>query len=113
MRIWKKVLACLLVLGMIPVIPASARSDVVLDWQSGGDRRAELELTGLEDSVYAVQLDLTLEGRWEEVSFSPADEDVYSPRCRVLDAEGGGTLVSLYLTSRFPCSRTRKTLFFP
>ncbi len=105
MRIWKKVLTCLLVLSMVPMLPAAARSDVVLDWQSDGDRRAELELTGLEDSVYAVQLDLTLEGRWEEVSFSPADEDVYSPRCRILDAEGGGTLVSLYLTSRFPLNR--------
>lgn len=102
MRTWKNVLAGLMALCMIPMIPAAAaRSEITLDWQSSGDRRAELRLTGLEDSVYAVQLEVTLEGRCEEVSFSPDEEDAYSPECRVTE-EDGKTVVYVYLVSRAP-----------
>ena len=48
MRTWKNVLAGLMALCMIPMIPAAAaRSEITLDWQSSGDRRAELRLTAL------------------------------------------------------------------
>lgn len=103
MTAWtKRLLTLLLTLCFFPALAASADGDSLsLEWRSDGTRQAELVLRGLEDRPYGVQLELTLEGVCEDLSFIPRDGGSYSPACRV-ESLGGRTSVTVYLVSSAP-----------
>lgn len=97
-RNWKALLLAL-ALMMTLVLPAQA-AGVRLTWEksSGG---CALTLRGLgEESVYGVQIELTLAGKFSSASFAPNDSDAYS-ECR-LSASEDSTRVVVYLTSQKP-----------
>lgn len=95
-RFMKRFLAGLLAACL--VLPVSAAgSGLTLRWrQTGGGIRLTLE--GLENEVYALQLELTLEGAQSGVRFDPSPEDVYAPACRV-EEDRGGTRVTIYMVA--------------
>ena len=98
-RSWKALLLTLtLVLGF--ALPAQA-AGVRLSWDKKGNT-VSLTLRGLgEESVYGVQLELTVKGNHTKATFVPAAEDVYSPECRV-SASSESSRIVLYLTSQEP-----------
>lgn len=98
-RTWKALLLTLsLLMGL--VLPAQA-AGLRLSWDKRGNS-VSLTLRGLgEESVYGVQLELTLEGNHAKASFVPAASDAYSPECRVSASDRSSRIV-LYLTSQEP-----------
>lgn len=94
----KRIAQCLLaaVLALSLAAPASA-AGVTLRYQefSGGLR---LTLEGLEEEVWALQLELTLEGEQTGLRFDPAPEGVYAPECRV-EADRRETRVTVYMVA--------------
>lgn len=96
----KRILILALVLFLLPAVPAAARETFSLEWRGGGNS-AELVLSGLEESVYALQLELTLEGLCEDMEFLSEVREAYSPDCRV-HREDGRTAVTVYMTGRSP-----------
>ncbi len=98
-RTWKALLLGLtLVLGL--ALPAQA-AGLRLSWDKKGNS-VSLTLRGLgEESVYGVQLELTVDGNHAKASFVPAASDVYSPECRVSASDRSSRIV-LYLTSQEP-----------
>lgn len=98
-RTWKALLLTLtLVLGL--ALPAQA-AGLRLSWDKKGNS-VSLTLRGLgEESVYGVQLELTVDGNHARASFVPAASDVYSPECRVSASDRSSRIV-LYLTSQEP-----------
>lgn len=98
-RSWK---ALLLILTLILsfALPAQA-AGVRLSWDKKGNS-VSLTLRGLgEESVYGVQLELTVEGSHTKATFVPAAADAYSPECRV-SASSESSRIVLYLTSQEP-----------
>ena len=94
----KRILILALVLFLLPAVPAAARETFSLEWRGGGNS-AELVLSGLEESVYALQLELTLEGLCEDMEFLSEVREAYSPDCRV-HREDGRTAVTVYMAGR-------------
>ncbi len=88
-----------LVLGLAaPAFAAQLR--LTYQMNSGGNA-ATLTLQGLgEESVYGVQLELTLPGS-VTARFSPSDGGTYSPECRV-ETSDKSTRVTVYLTAQTP-----------
>lgn len=88
-----------LVLGLAaPAFAAQLR--LTYQMNSGGNA-ATLTLQGLgEESVYGVQLELTLPGS-VTARFSPSDGGTYSPECRV-ETSDKSTRVTVYLTAQAP-----------
>ena len=90
-------LALVLMVGMI--VPAQA-AGLRLQWTQDGDS-VELKLRGLgEESIYGVQLELTVDGTYTG-AFTPAAAEAYSPECRVSSSDRR-TRVIIYITSQKP-----------
>lgn len=91
-------LALALVSGM--VLPARA-AGLRLVWTRQGNNGAVLTLRGLgEESIYGLQLELTVEGDRPNAAFTPAAGESYS-ECRVSASEQG-TRIVVYLTAQKP-----------
>lgn len=96
-RAWSLLLAAILTLPL--AVPAQA-AGLRLSWRRSGNG-AVLTLRGLgEESVYGVQLELTVEGSYASAAFIPGDPDAYS-ECRV-SAGSRDTRVVVYLTAQKP-----------
>lgn len=96
-RTWSLLLV--LALTMTMAVPAQA-AGLRLDWRRVGNGAA-LTLRGLgEESIYGVQLELTVEGDDFSASFTPDDPEVYS-ECRV-SAGPRNSRVVVYLTAQKP-----------
>ena len=81
-------------------VPARAAGNVRLRWSQSGSS-VELKLQGLEgESVYGVQLQMTVDGVYT-AAFTPAADGAYSPECRVSSSDKR-TRVTLYITSQKP-----------
>lgn len=104
MKKWRRIRALLLALCMVPVIPATAQDDLSLEWRGEEAKSAELILSGLDESVYALQLELTLEGSCRNLEFSPDLPGSYSPDCLVRQ-DGGKTAAMIYLVGQEPLNR--------
>lgn len=98
-RSWKALLLTLtLILSF--ALPAQA-AGLRLSWDKKGNS-VSLTLRGLgEESVYGVQLELTVGGSHAKASFVPTAADAYSPECRV-SASPESSRIVLYLTSQEP-----------
>lgn len=106
MKNWKKRFwALLTALCLVPALPARASQDgFFLEWRENGAECTELRLMGLEQKVYAVQLELTLDGSCEDLEFIPEAEEAYAPECGIQTVDGK-TGVTLYLVSREPLNQ--------
>lgn len=95
----KRILSGLLALCLLCALPvtAAARDNLSLTCreQGGGVR---LTLEGLERPVYALQLELVLEGECPDARFDPLPRGVYSPDCHVKAARDE-TVVTIYLVA--------------
>ena len=80
----KRFLCGLLALCLLSCLPVSAAESqrLTLRYQQTGDG-VRLTLEGLEEEIYALQLELVLEGELSRASFTPAQRDVYSPDCHL------------------------------
>lgn len=88
-----------LVLALSMVLPAQA-AGLRLNWQKKGSGVA-LTLRGLgEESIYGVQLELTVAGTYDSAAFTPSAADAYS-ECRISEGTRN-TRVVVYLTSQKP-----------
>ena len=97
-----KLMALLLSLTLLAglTVPARAAGNVRLRWSQSGSS-VELKLQGLEgESVYGVQLQMTVDGVYT-AAFTPAADGAYSPECRVSSSDKR-TRVTLYITSQKP-----------
>lgn len=82
-------------------VPAQA-AGLRLTWDKRGSN-VEFTLRGLgEQSVYGLQLELTVEGSYSSASFAPADAEAYA-ECRA-SASDRSTRIVVYLTSQKPLS---------
>lgn len=102
-RAFLSLLLALALLGGLAA-PAAAAGPSLTAQEGRKEESARLVLDGLSgESVYAVQLELTLSGSYDSVRFTPdADgSDVYSPDCRV-EREGRDTRITIYVTARSP-----------
>lgn len=93
----KRILSGLLTLCLFWALPAAAaaRDDLTLSCRER-DGEIRLTLEGPDRQVYALQLELTLEGECPDAVFEAADREVYSPDCRA-EANRDETLVTIYL----------------
>lgn len=108
-RIKAALLAALCLFGTLPATALAWDSEPRLVLQEEGSR-VYLTVEGLEDRVYGLQLELTLEGNCPDAAFTAEELDAYVPDCRV-EAEGGETAVTIYmsaLTGEDPISRDRR-----
>lgn len=88
-----------LMLGL--AIPAQA-AGIRLTYEKQSASAVRLTLRGLgEESIYGVQLELTLAGNYPSASFQAAGAEAYSPECHVLSSDKG-TTVTVYVTSQKP-----------
>ena len=95
---WSFLLALSLLLGL--AVPAQA-AGVRLTWEKKSAGSMELTIRGLgEESVYGLQLEMTVAGAYASASFRPADADVYT-ECRASASEQN-TKVVVYLASQKP-----------
>lgn len=103
MRKWNRLSALVLTLALVLslAVPAFAAQLRLTYQMNSGGNAATLTLQGLgEESVYGVQLELTLPGG-VTASFSPDDGETYSPNCRV-ESSDKSTRVIVYLTAQKP-----------
>ena len=97
-KAWSLLLALAMTLGL--ALPAQA-AGVRLTWEKTGSRGAALTVRGLgEESVYGLQLELTVAGSYSSASFAPDPADAYA-ECRV-SASDRDTRVVIYLTAQKP-----------
>lgn len=96
----KRILAFLTALCLFWVLPPAARAQgntaLVYGQEAGG---TSLTLEGLEETICALQLELTLQGTCPNASFVPAVSNAYVPECRVEVREDGSTVVTVYMTA--------------
>ncbi len=92
-------LAVCLCLGAVPKAYAANRTS--LEWREASRTGSvTLELTDLDGSgIYGVQLEMTLEGKFPDCTFTARDKAAYAPDCTV-SVENGKTSVTIYLTSK-------------
>lgn len=96
-------LALVLALTCVLVLPAAAADPKLTYTQSGSTARLKLQNMG-QESIYGVQLALTLVGKYDSASFSPASSTAYSPRCTCVVGDTS-TEVTVYLTDRSPLNK--------
>lgn len=94
----KRMISVLLALCLVCAPRARAAESLALRYQESRDG-VELTLTGLEGEIYALQLELELEGECAEADFRPSAADVYSPECRVEESGRGRTRVTIYMVA--------------
>lgn len=103
--------ALVLVLSMLGGLaaPAAAAGPALTVREGRTAETAQLVLTGLSERVYALQLELTLNGGYDRGRFTPDLDraDVYSPNCQVM-RQGRTTHVTIYLTSRSPLNEGKE-----
>lgn len=104
--------ALLAVLCLLWILPAeaSARDSAPRLVLREEGAQVYLALEGLEDQVFGLQLELTLEGDCPDAVFTAEELDAYVPDCRV-EAGGGETALTIYmsaLTAGDPISRGRR-----
>lgn len=95
----KRLLSGVLALCLFCALPAAAaaRDSLTLSCREwGGEIRLTLE--GLDRQVYALQLELVLEGDCPDARFEPAPRGVYSPDCHV-ETNRDETVVTIYLVA--------------
>ena len=95
----KRILSGLLALCLLCALPvtAAARDSLSLSCREwGGEVRLTLEC--LDRPVYALQLELVLEGDCPDARFEPSPRGVYSPDCHV-KADRDETVVTIYLVA--------------
>ena len=96
----KRILAFLTALclfwAMPPVARAQGNTALIYGQEAGG---TSLTLEGLEETICALQLELTLQGTCPNASFVPAVSNAYVPECRVEVREDGSTVVTVYMTA--------------
>ncbi len=93
----KRLLSGLLALCLLCGLPVSAADRLTLSCRErGGEVRLTLE--GLDRQVYALQLELALEGECPDARFEPSLRDVYSPDCHV-EMGRDETFVTIYLVA--------------
>ena len=89
----KRILAFLTALclfwAMPPVARAQGNTALIYGQEAGG---TSLTLEGLEETICALQLELTLQGTCPNASFVPAVSNAYVPECRVEVREDGSTV---------------------
>lgn len=86
-------------------LPAGAAAAPKLTYtQSGSSLRLKLQDLG-QDSIYGVQLELTLAGECTSASFTPASATAYAPPC-TRSVTDGSTLVTVYLTGQSPLNKS-------
>lgn len=89
---------CLALLGAF-LLPAGAVSAPKLTYtQSGSALRLKLQDLG-SDSIYGVQLELTVKGVCTSATLTPASSTAYAPPCGCAAGENS-TLVTVYLTDQ-------------
>lgn len=95
----KRLLTGLLALCLFCGLPVSAAGNAnpSLSYRESGGG-VHLTLEGVDERIYAVQLELVLEGNCGDVRFSPAGEGVYSPDCHVEPGQGT-TAVTIYMVA--------------
>lgn len=95
----KRILSGLLALCLLCALPvtAAARSNPALFCRER-DGEVRLTLEGLDRQVYALQLELVLEGDCPDARFEPSPRGVYSPDCHV-KADRDETVVTIYLVA--------------
>lgn len=90
-------LLALCLLCALPVTAAARDNSLTLTCQErGGD--VHLTLEGLDRPVYALQLELVLEGECPDARFDPSPRGVYSPDCYV-EVDRDETVVTIYLVA--------------
>lgn len=105
----RTLLSLLLALSLMAALalPAAAAAGPRVLYQKQSGHALLLAMDGLgEGSVYAAQLELTLDGRFSSARFSPDSRVGYSPECRVT-AAGESTQITIYLTAQKPLNRSR------
>ena len=95
----KRILSGLLALCLLCALPvtAAARDSLSLSCREWGGA-VRLTLEGLDRQVYALQLELVLEGDCPDARFEPSPRGVYSPDCHV-KADRDETVVTIYLVA--------------
>lgn len=100
----KRRLAYLIIVCLLLTLPAAAQDEspvtLVCRSENGG---YSLTLEGLEATVCALQLDLTLQGACPDAAFS-ADPSAYEPECEYqaesrAEVNGNQTAVTIYITA--------------
>lgn len=81
-------------------LPAQAAAPGLSYTQSGNTVQLKLQNLG-QESVYGVQLELTLEGSYSSALFTPSTTGAYAPPCHRTEA-GDATQVTIYLTAQTP-----------
>lgn len=101
----RRLTALVLVLALVCalVLPAAATAPKLTYTQSGSTARLKLQNMG-QESIYGVQLELTLAGKYDSASFTPASATAYSPRCTCVVGDAS-TEVTVYLTDRSPLNK--------
>lgn len=108
-RIKAALLAVLCLFWILPATASAWDSEPRLVLQEEG-AQVYLTVEGLEDQVYGLQLELTLEGECPDAVFEAGDVDAYVPDCRV-ETERGETSVTIYMSALAggePISRGRR-----
>ena len=108
-RIKAALLAALCLFWALPATAAAWDSEPRLVLQEEG-AGVDLTVEGLEDRVYGLQLELTLEGNCPDAAFKAEELDAYVPDCRV-ETENGKTAVTIYmsaLSGENPINRGRR-----
>lgn len=96
-RVFPAALAVLCLLWILPAPAEAWNSDAQLVFQEEG-KRVYLTLEGLEDQVFGLQLELTLEGSCPDTVFSPEVRGAYVPDCRV-EEDRETTTVTIYMSA--------------
>lgn len=100
-RILSLLLALTLAMGLAPAALAAARPTLYCQVRLD-DEEVRLTLEDLDGGdIYAVQLELALEGEYPDCAFSPDSDTAYAPDCGVETARNR-TYVTIYLTDRAP-----------
>lgn len=90
-------LLALCLLCALSATAAAARDELTLSFRERGGE-VHLTLEGLDRQVYALQLELVLEGDCPDARFEPSPRDVYSPDCHV-EADRDETVATIYLVA--------------
>lgn len=95
----KRIFAFLTALCLLWVLPvaAEAQSDPALVCYPENNG-VSLTLEGLEETVFALQLDLILQGACPDAAFVSAVPGAYAPECRA-EVTGGQTHITIYMTA--------------
>ncbi|MDE7218969.1 MAG: S-layer homology domain-containing protein [Oscillospiraceae bacterium] len=90
------ILAALCLFWTMPAAAAAQGSPTLICGQEGNN--TSLTLEGLEETVYALQLELTLQGACPDAVFVSGVPGAYVPSCRT-EVRGDTTFLTVYMTA--------------